>query len=651
MDAGYFLLYSACACGAIDAGLLLTRDRWKKAGKILAYLTAGLITASLLLLAGYFATDNFSVLYVWRYSSADLAPELKLSAVWAGPGGSLLFWTFLIYLLYAVFRRAIRSPEEASRRAFFVLSATGLVFACLTAISRLFDPTPPHYLVYFPHGYGLTPVLRSFWMIFHPPTTFIGYAATTVPAAIALANLSLGREGLFADLEKLWVRIAWLFLGLGIILGGVWAYEVLGWGGYWAWDPLETASLLPWLMCTAYFHAEPVKRYFRRAKEAVLIASFVLVIFTTLVVRGALIDTIHGYPAAPETIPLICALVGLAAAISIAAIAFAILKPLPTSGSTKPTPLLSLPNLHVAAYTALLSCTVASFIGTITAAPVPAMNLVNYPFAFLFLIALLLCNTIEHTNSRYVLGGAIATLALGAMLGGRFTAWLGARHTITLGNQLADLGLPFLVLSLVLVAYAIAKDVGGGKMTVVQRKLIHVAVVILLLGAFLSSTGEVARGWARVTPGTPVAIPGTDIVIDVGNPWIWPRGHMHNLTIHGVVFVQPQFYELKAPIFVYQGGRLVGQGFLHCIQDPRPGWNYSSVFIARLPLQDIYLHAAPPPAGYLHAHDVLFTTPHELAYIGIWVRVINYVNILWIGCALLLLAILPFVWESFRRKH
>ena len=148
-----------------------------------------------------------------------------------------------------------------------------------------------------PYGQGMNPLLRNPWMAVHPPVLFLGYAAFTIPFAAAIANLLTGDKN-WIVISRDWMRIAWLFLTLGIGLGGFWAYEVLGWGAwYWTWDPVETSSFIPWVAATAYLHAQTRTSHgeYKFLAPMLAVVTFILVIFATFVTRSGMWASVHSW--------------------------------------------------------------------------------------------------------------------------------------------------------------------------------------------------------------------------------------------------------------------------------------------------------------------------------------------------------------------
>jgi len=261
-------------------------------------------TASLVYL---FYTDNFSMVYVAAHSNRALSRYFKLSALWSGQEGSLLFWSFLlsIYVFSVLFTYRGKHPELmpyvgvvlASVQIFFLtlnnfVASPFQVFAGTGGAGML-------HMVARADGSGLNPLLQYTEMAIHPPTLYSGYTGFTIPFAFALAAL-LGRYPgeKWIHLTRRWTMIAWAFQSAGILLGAHWAYAVLGWGGYWGWDPVENASLMPWLTGTAFLHSVIMqeKRGMMRVWNIWLVfLTFILCILGTSLTRSGAVNSVHAF--------------------------------------------------------------------------------------------------------------------------------------------------------------------------------------------------------------------------------------------------------------------------------------------------------------------------------------------------------------------
>ncbi|MBI3601269.1 MAG: heme lyase CcmF/NrfE family subunit [Nitrospinae bacterium] len=260
------------------------------------FVTSGLITISSVILIYAFLNRDFSVEYVANYSNRDLSLFYTLSAFWAGQKGSLLLWAWLL----AIFGTVVVIQNRNKNREFMpyvmaIISATLCLF-----LSLLVFASRPFELTYPPgDGYGLNPLLQNPGMVFHPPTLYIGFVGFTIPFAFAMAALLSGHLGdVWIKTTRRWTIFSWFFLGMGNLLGAWWAYRVLGWGGYWAWDPVENASFMPWLTGTAYLHSVMIqeRRDMLKVWNMVLIViTFCLTIFGTFLTRSGVVQSVHSF--------------------------------------------------------------------------------------------------------------------------------------------------------------------------------------------------------------------------------------------------------------------------------------------------------------------------------------------------------------------
>lgn len=294
-------LYAAYAAwrgiqlSAVPASSARSRT-WLQSAQNAVYMQAALLGAALLILLVAFLSDHFEISYVAQHSSMVIPVYLKISAVWAGQEGSLLLWCFLQALFTAL------ATGRASERARPLVPWTTVFLSLITAFFvavTLFLSHPFTLLSQPPlDGRGLNPLLRHPGMIFHPPALYVGYVGLAIPFAFAMAALITRRiEGWTAAIRT-WTLIAWLGLGLGLLLGMRWAYDVLGWGGYWGWDPVENAGLLPWFSTTALLHGavmQEEKRGFHVWNMLMVIFSFTLVLFGTFATRSGMIQSVHAY--------------------------------------------------------------------------------------------------------------------------------------------------------------------------------------------------------------------------------------------------------------------------------------------------------------------------------------------------------------------
>ncbi len=315
MSTGTFLLAGSllAALGGMVACYRVIRGQsealsWARGLAWLAGLAA--LLASLLLLA-LILFQRYDIAYVYQYTSRDLSLPLRLSAFWAGQQGSFLLWLLFAAIITVLQIRHARQFEP------YVLFFLLLVQAGLTLFLLVDSPFRP---LGRPaeDGFGLNPLLQNPWMVFHPPTLFLGYAGLAVPFAYALAGLWRRDYDAWVAPALPWTLGGWFFLGLGIVLGGYWAYETLGWGGYWGWDLVENSSLIPWLTGTALLHGLLIQRYRGRLRHGVFLLAlitFLLVLYATYLTRSGILSEISTHSFVESRLsPWMVGLLGVCAA-------------------------------------------------------------------------------------------------------------------------------------------------------------------------------------------------------------------------------------------------------------------------------------------------------------------------------------------------
>lgn len=282
----------AAACGArFDApGALRVAQRLMAGFTLLITLCCAVLLLALL-------RSDFRLAYVVSYTERALPWGYKLAALWAGQEGSLLLWAWLLALLSLIAivqRRREHGAESAAVIATLALACgffAALMLFAADPFRQLAEPAAD--------GHGLNPLLQDPAMIAHPPLLFVGYAGFTIPFALVAGALAAGRrDDRWTAAMRPWLLVSWLFLGAGIVLGAQWAYIELGWGGYWAWDPVENASLLPWLTATALLHsimAQQQRGMFRFWNVSLTAATFLLCIFGTYLTRSGVVQSVHAF--------------------------------------------------------------------------------------------------------------------------------------------------------------------------------------------------------------------------------------------------------------------------------------------------------------------------------------------------------------------
>ncbi|MCO4205259.1 heme lyase NrfEFG subunit NrfE, partial [Aeromonas taiwanensis] len=315
---GYLSLLLATGLALVQGllpwlGLRLASPALQGCARPLALLNAALLGAALVLLGICFAQNDFTLVYVAQHANSALPLGFKLAAVWGGHEGSMLFFVFALALWGALV--ALCSARVDSLILVRVLAIMGLIvglFGLYTLIfSSPFDRQFPGPL----EGRDLNPMLQDIGLILHPPLLYLGYVGFAVNFAFAMAALHSGRlDGAVAHWSRPWALGSWVFLTAGIVLGSWWAYYELGWGGWWFWDPVENASLLPWLLGTALLHALVVCEKRGAYGHAVLLLSiftFSLSLLGTFVVRSGVLTSVHAFAVDPDRGLTLLLLLGL----------------------------------------------------------------------------------------------------------------------------------------------------------------------------------------------------------------------------------------------------------------------------------------------------------------------------------------------------
>ncbi len=296
------LLVPVCLGGFVLAvwGAISRRQAFARAAVWACYASLALAAlASIALLVALFTRD-FSNRYVYEHTSRALSTAYTLSAFWAGNAGSLLLWSLLLAVFTVIAVRAAKREDPLSLpHVTAILLAIASFFSLLLVFTSASNPfvttsgTPPV------DGFGLNPMLQNPGMVIHPVALYVGYVGLAIPFALVMGGLLAGRGSLaWGRSARRWTLVAWIFLTIGNIVGAWWAYVTLGWGGYWAWDPVENASLMPWLTSTALVHSLVMirKRDMLKVWTVLLVAfSFILTIFGTFLTRSGIATSVHAF--------------------------------------------------------------------------------------------------------------------------------------------------------------------------------------------------------------------------------------------------------------------------------------------------------------------------------------------------------------------
>jgi cytochrome c-type biogenesis protein CcmF len=305
---GYYLLLAAFVACAYAAAVSVAGARRRskpllESGVGAYYLIAAIMAAASAVIMYAFVTNDYSIRYVQRYSDAALPTFYKITSYWGGLDGSIMFWVTLLSAFGSV---AVYVNRERHRELIPYVIATLCVvqgfFLFLMIVHN--NPFSTYLTETHADGAGLNPLLQNFYMVIHPPTMYTGFVGLTIPFAFGMAALITGYlDDSWLRAVRRWTMIAWLFLTVGLGLGMIWAYEELGWGGYWMWDPVENAGLLPWFTATAFLHSVMVQErrgMLRIWNVTLVITTFFLTIFGTFLTRSGIVQSVHAFGSDPE---------------------------------------------------------------------------------------------------------------------------------------------------------------------------------------------------------------------------------------------------------------------------------------------------------------------------------------------------------------
>ena len=267
------------------------------------YTIAAIMTVASGVIIYAFVAGDYSIRYVQRYSDSVQPLFYKITSYWGGLDGSVMFWVFLLSLFGSV---AVKVNRERHRELIpyvvAVIASVEMFFLFLMVIHN--NPFATYLTESPTDGRGLNPLLQNFYMAIHPPTMYLGFVGLTIPFAFGMAALFTGHlDDSWLRAVRRWTMFSWFFLSLGLTLGMIWAYEELGWGGYWGWDPVENAGMLPWFTATAFLHSVMVQErrgMLRVWNVTLVIITFLLTIVGTFLTRSGVVQSIHAFGEDPE---------------------------------------------------------------------------------------------------------------------------------------------------------------------------------------------------------------------------------------------------------------------------------------------------------------------------------------------------------------
>ncbi|MFX0055969.1 MAG: cytochrome c biogenesis protein CcsA [Promethearchaeota archaeon] len=663
MDLGTILLILAIIVGSLDIILLLIGPRIQNYDTISIILTSiGCLSAlgALFWMGNLIFTNQFQYEYVYVTTNIEALWYLKLSALWAGQSGSLLFWTAISFLLLVTYRISLRGYEDDTivYRGAILLTLQTILIGINTLASDPFRPflggaTPAD-------GIGLNPLLSTIWNVIHPPIVFIAYAIAVVPFSVKLAGYTVRSEERNAEpipvldsLTRFMTVASWIILSVGIAIGGYWAYIVLGWGGYWAWDPVETTSLVPWLLLTAYFHAKAIFKNNDVLRDSFLVFTYVTVIYATWVTRSGVLNSVHGFTISIVSWTMFATVVFnflLATLVTIRAGYVDMSDDEEDQGWS----FFSLSNLRdfslKVALIGILVILTTSVSGVVLPAAINLVGAITNPAEFtenmvsigieffragfyagslLLIVSAFYCMRSTILRAKMKAIGILALLGVGGVL---------AVLTVTTEQALptyywqANALIPIAIFALgyLIVAFArtiAGKEVGAFTMRRMGRLMLHLGLIVLLLGVFLSE----------------------NVVINQTNTYLKDQSHelgSSGITvgvseINLVYWINEYDFELQVVIAVIEGnsawlGLLVVKG--------NPQWQSltQDVFVQTTALRDVFVS--------LRTFDQVAPMTYS---VELQARILPIVSFVWLGAFLMVMALLPLgamEFSDFRRS-
>ncbi len=586
--------------------------------------STGIVIISYLWFAYSFLKSNYKVVEVFQYSSSILGWSEKLYASWASNAGSWLFFSFSFALGYLIIRMKLGEEQEQSKM--YQYMDVILLFMVVVVIIQ----NPFKILSYTPNeGLGLNPLLKTPWMLIHPPIVFVGY----VTALYAL-GFTFSESESKPRLTRGMAAIAWLFLTLGIAIGGLWAYEVLGWGGYWAWDPVETSSLVPWLTLTAYFHL--VARLTTKnstSQDFMLMVTSALIIFATAVTRGGLAQSVHAFGSNPIGY-LLLVMMGIIIVYYLSNKSkkgFSYFEfELKTDTVYDMAISLSFLSIVMIAVISLWGIVFPIINSGMTGGEVSIdaafFNKWTYPFVLLFLVGMIGCNLYEVLDIKKYSATVFGAVLLGIM---------GVIIKFPTGNMLANLGLPLTFIAGVATLYHLFTSIQKKRKRQISRSFLHFGVVVIMLGILFSATNEVNYGELVGTPGESMNL--GELKLDFGEFEIIEASGLIQSSPSSTELV-PEFTGLSIPVTVRKGGISISADAKSLLYSAhgivsRPvvlrslGWD---VYIVLHQSQNVYRSLA-------HGLEGIPFTPSDFVVSIIYFPLMN---LIWIGTLLICIGVI-----------
>ena len=293
----------AYAAAASVAGARRRAPRLLESGVGAFYLVTALMSLASAIIVHAFVTRDYTIRYVDRYSDSVQPLFYKITSYWGGLDGSIMFWVFLLSIFGAI---AVKTNRERQRELIpYVVAVIAVVQMFFLFLMIAHNNPFATYLTQIPvDGRGLNPLLQNPYMVIHPPSLYTGFVGMTIPFAFCMAALITGHlDDSWLRAVRRWTMFSWIFLSFGLTLGMLWAYEELGWGGVWGWDPVENAGALPWFTATAFLHSVMVQErrsMLRVWNVTLVILTFFLTIFGTFMTRSGVVQSVHAFGEDPQ---------------------------------------------------------------------------------------------------------------------------------------------------------------------------------------------------------------------------------------------------------------------------------------------------------------------------------------------------------------
>ncbi len=533
-ELGYFALLAAFVLAILQVvlptiGVMRHQVAWQRLAPSLAWAQfAAMIVSFGALMAGFYYND-FSLVYVSQHSNTLLPWYYKLSATWGGHEGSLLLWMTIMATwcaLVSYFSRGL--PLSMRARVLIILAGVQLMMlAMLIFTSSPFERTLPNLPV---DGADLNPVLQDFGLIIHPPMLYMGYVGMVVPFAFCMAALWEGRlDAVWTRWSRPWALAAWCFLTIGIALGSWWAYYELGWGGWWFWDPVENASLMPWLAGLALIHSLAVteKRGVFKAWTIMLaIFAFALSLLGTFLVRSGVITSVHSFAADPTRGLAILVILGVI--IGGGLLMFAVRGWRLTVESQYQ--LVSRESFLVINNAIILISTLVVLLGTLypliadafnlgqVSVGAPYFNALFVPLTWLLLVAMGMGSNIRWKKDKRPLLGISMVIAVSSLVLAAIIAYF--THPSSMLNIGVTLAVSFWVLLWMVVDFrdktknapSLLNGLGQLRLSYWGQQVAHIGVLIAVIGIAFTSSLSIERDVA-MSQGDTVNVQGYDFTV------------------------------------------------------------------------------------------------------------------------------------------